>query len=269
MEDITSNSNDDNTAGADNTGVTPDLADRLTHLAMMLRRMDMMGRPGRPFGGMRAGQGRVLHILTLRSPMPQKELAFMLGVRPQSLSELLGKLESAGFVERRRDDTDRRTFIVDITEEGRNAASDVPETDDPFDVLTAEEQEQFGDMLDRVSAAVREKFPDDPRGGGRGRGFGGPFPFGGGRGFDGHRGGRGGHDAHGGHSGHGMPDADREAGDRAHWHEHCHQDGSEWPGMREMQDMGRMAMFRMGMMGRGRGSGRGFGRGFGEEPGFA
>lgn len=257
MDDMTNNNdNNDNTSGAGDTGATPDLADRLTHLAMMLRRMDMMGRPGRPFGGMRAGQGRVLHILTLRSPMPQKELAFMLGVRPQSLSELLGKLESAGFVERRRDDTDRRTFIVDITEEGRNAASDIPETDDPFDVLSAEEQEQFGDMLDRVSAAVREKFPDDPRRGGRGRGFGGPFPFGGGRGFDGHHGGRGGH---------GMPDGDPETGDRAHWHEHCHQDGAEWPGMREMQDMGRMAMFRMGMMGRGRGRGRGYG----QEPGFA
>ena len=33
------------------------------------------------FAGMRAGQGRVLHVLTLRSPMPQKELAYVLGVR--------------------------------------------------------------------------------------------------------------------------------------------------------------------------------------------
>ncbi|MGV0869190.1 MarR family winged helix-turn-helix transcriptional regulator [Corynebacterium kalidii] len=248
----------DTTTNHDDTpGATPDLADRLTHLAMMLRRMDMMGRPGRPFGGMRAGQGRVLHILTLRSPMPQKELAYMLGVRPQSLSELLGKLETAGFVERRRDDNDRRTFLVDITEKGREAASDAPETDDPFDVLSDDEQEQFGDMLDRVTAAVRAKFPDDPRRGGRGRGFAG---------------------AHGA-PGHGMPDGDRRPGDHAHCHDHRLHDGAEWPGAREMHDMGRMAMLRTGMMARGRWFARdfhrGFGdfgdfrRGFGQEPGFA
>jgi DNA-binding MarR family transcriptional regulator len=239
----------DDTTDHDNAGTAPDLADRLTHLAMMLRRVDMMGRPGRPFGGMRAGQGRVLHILTLRSPMPQKELAYMLGVRPQSLSELLGKLGAAGFVERRRDDNDRRTFLVDITEKGREAASDAPETDDPFDVLSDDEQKQFGDMLDRVAAAVREKFPEDPRRGGRGRGYGGPHPFSGGHGF----------------GGYGMPDRGGETGDHAHWHDHCPHDSAEWSGVREMQEMGRMAMMRMRMTGRGRGRGRGFG----PEPGFA
>ena len=259
MDDMT-NDNNEGPGNTGNTGATPDLADRLTHLAMMLRRMDMTGRPGRPFGGMRAGQGRVLHILTLRSPMPQKELAYMLGVRPQSLSEVLGKLESAGFVERRRDDNDRRTFLVDITDKGRETASDVPETDDPFDVLTAEEQDQFGDMLDRVAAAVREKFPDDSRRGGRGGGFGGPLPFGG-RGPDGHRGGpgvHGDHSDHRDHRDHGMPGNDREAGDRAHWQEHCPDDGAGWPGMRDMREMGRTAMLRMGMTGRGHGFGHGF-----------
>lgn len=215
-----------------NLNDTPDLADRLTHLAMMLRRMDMAGRPGRSFGGMRAGQGRVLHILTLQSPIPQRELAYMLGVRPQSLSELLGKLETAGYVERRRDDTDRRTFMVDITEEGRDAASNVPDVDDPFDVLSEEEQSQFGDMLDRVSVALREKFPDSRRPDGR-------------RGHHGHR--HGGH-GHGGHSGHG-PD-----GGRAHWRDGDMDFGAgmaDMPGMGHVAEMSRMAMMRFAEMGRG------------------
>lgn len=97
--------------------------------------------------------------------MPQKELAYMLGVRPQSLSELLGKLEAAGLVQRRRDDEDRRTVIVEITEDGRAATAETPEPDDPFDVLSEEEQEQLADMLHRVGASLREKFPERPRGG--------------------------------------------------------------------------------------------------------
>lgn len=153
-----------------------DLANQFTHVAMLMRRLDMAGpgHPGRQFGGVRAGQGRVLHILTLRSPMPQKELAYMLGVRPQSLSELLGKLEAAGLVQRRRDDEDRRTVIVEITEDGRAATADTPEPDDPFDVLSDEEQEQLADMLHRVGASLREKLPERPQGGRSGRGgFGG------------------------------------------------------------------------------------------------
>lgn len=165
-----------------NENIDRDLASQLTHLAMMLRRADMSGHPGRPFGGMRAGQGRVLHILTLSSPMPQKELAYMLGVRPQSLSELLGKLETTGLVERRRDEVDRRTVIVEITEEGRAATEDAPEADDPFDILSDEEQEQLADMLDRVSVSLREKLPEHPRDG---------------------RGGWGGHRRHGGPEGRG------------------------------------------------------------------
>ncbi len=175
-----------------------DLASQFTHVAMMMRRLDMSGHPGRPFAGMRAGQGRVLHVLTLRSPMPQKELAYMLGVRPQSLSELLGKLESAGLVERRRDDGDRRTVIVEITEDGREATAETPETDDPFDVLSDEEQEHLADMLDRVGASLRAKFPDRDGRGGRGGGRGGRGERGGyGRGHHGHRG----HRGHGDHPG--------------------------------------------------------------------
>ena len=121
--------------------------------------------------------------------------ADMLGVRPQSLSELLGKLESAGLVERRRDDGDRRTVIVEITEDGRVATAETPETDDPFDVLSDEEQEQLADMLDRVGASLRAKFPDRDGRGGRGGGRGERGGYG--RGHNGHRG----HRGHGDHPG--------------------------------------------------------------------
>ncbi|WP_051260341.1 MarR family winged helix-turn-helix transcriptional regulator [Corynebacterium sputi] len=205
---MTENINHDSISD-DNTPENPtftDISDRLGYLTMLLRRTDMAGRGGRPFGGIRAGQGRVLGILALQSPMPQKDLAFMLGVRPQSLSELLSKLESADLVTRRRDDTDRRTFVVELTEEGRKAAEEVSnhQDDDLFAVLSDEEQDQFTTLLDRVIESAEEKFPEirerriamEKRG---------EFPpFGG---FRGGPGGRGGHhgEHHGGHhgSGHG------------------------------------------------------------------
>ena len=86
----------------------------------------------------------------------------MLGVRPQSLSELLSKLESSDLVTRRRDDTDRRTFVVELTEEGRKAAEEVSnhQDDDLFAVLSDEEQEQFTTLLDRVIESAEEKFPE-------------------------------------------------------------------------------------------------------------
>lgn len=196
------NISDDN--GSENSTFT-DISDRLGYLAMLLRRTDMAGRGGRPFGGIRAGQGRVLGILALQSPMPQKDLAFMLGVRPQSLSELLSKLESADLVTRRRDDTDRRTFVVELTKEGRKAAEEVSnhQDDDLFAVLSDEEQEQFTTLLDRVIESAEEKFPEirerriameergefPPFGGFRGGPGGRGGRRGGGRGHRGHRGG--------------------------------------------------------------------------------
>jgi DNA-binding MarR family transcriptional regulator len=159
--DSSSDSDFDGNLG-DGATPAPDLTDRVTRLAMLLRHADMASHPGHPFGGVRAGQGRVLHVLSLRSPMPQRELAYMLGVRPQSLSEVLGKLESAGFITRERDTTDRRTFLVDLTDTGRDAAGSSPATEDPFDVLDADEQQALSDMLSRVTTALREKFPDLP-----------------------------------------------------------------------------------------------------------
>ncbi|WP_010121974.1 MarR family winged helix-turn-helix transcriptional regulator [Corynebacterium nuruki] len=249
--DSSSDSDFDGNLG-DGATPAPDLTDRVTRLAMLLRHADMASHPGHPFGGVRAGQGRVLHVLSLRSPMPQRELAYMLGVRPQSLSEVLGKLESAGFITRERDTTDRRTFLVDLTDTGRDAAGSSPATEDPFDVLDADEQQALSDMLSRVTTALREKFPDLPeRPHGRGpHGHGGHGghdhgPHGhGGPGFDGARGGHGGRGGRGGHGGH---------GGRGHGH------GPAGTAM----DMADGWARRMRGRGFGRGFGQGFGRGFG------
>jgi DNA-binding MarR family transcriptional regulator len=122
------------------------------------------GRGGRGGfrGEIRSGQGRVLGILALQSPLPQKNLAYMLGVRPQSLSELIAKLETAGLVTRERDENDRRSFLIELTETGREAASEIDACtgEDPFDVLTDEERETWCTLTTKVTDALEEKYPE-------------------------------------------------------------------------------------------------------------
>lgn len=140
---------------------------RMAYLRMLMRRGDMgRRRGGRRGGGFQGqGQGRVLRLLSLHSPIAQKELAYLLGIRSQSLAEQIAKLEEAGLVERRPNPEDRRTSVVDLTEAGRetverNAASE-PEID-PFAVLGDDEQRQLAEFLDRVIAGMEDRLPEGP-----------------------------------------------------------------------------------------------------------
>ena len=154
---------------------------RLWYLLTLLRRADAERRQANRMTGAFEGRGRVLRLLALQSPISQKELAYLLGIRSQSLAEQLSKLEDEGLVERHRDPADRRTSIVDLTDLGReslDAEAEIP-VDDPFAVLTDEEKEQFASLLDRLIDGLEAEDAEgfDPRmrafrqmtfGGGRG-----------------------------------------------------------------------------------------------------
>lgn len=138
------------------------------------------------FGASQQGQGRVLKLLKLKPEISQKELAIILDIRPQSLGELLTKLERAGYVTRAPSETDRRSLNVSLTEAGRAVAEQPEEpTDmaDIFDVLSEEEQDRLAAILAKLIARFEALPGEDGRhgwgGGGRG-GFGrGPgFRFG-------------------------------------------------------------------------------------------
>jgi DNA-binding MarR family transcriptional regulator len=148
----------------------PDGHDTLTasvfHLAGMLARRE---RRHAHRGQMQPhrGKGRVLAILALRDRMSQKDLAYLLGVRPQSLGELLSKLENADLVRRSPDPDDRRTWTVELTDTGREMADTLGSQadDDPFDVLSPEQQQQLAELLGTVITGMWESEP--PRGAGR------------------------------------------------------------------------------------------------------
>ena len=94
--------------------------------------------------------------------MSQKDLAFLLGIRPQSISEMLGKLEEQGFIERRTDENDKRVTKVFLTEKGREHAEHCAETHqamaaDVFSVLSEEEKDQLMTILEKLSNALEQR----------------------------------------------------------------------------------------------------------------
>jgi DNA-binding MarR family transcriptional regulator len=103
------------------------------------------------------GQGRILALLKMQPAMSQKQLAYLLGIRPQSLGELLTKLEQSGYITRTPSAEDRRAMEIQLTAEGAAAAAADEQhrtqelaADEMFQCLSQEEQEILAGYLDRV-----------------------------------------------------------------------------------------------------------------------
>lgn len=124
------------------------LHDRFRKTAALLRRNRM-----REFGNFPDTQNRVLSLLTLNDGMNQRQLAYLLGIRPQSAGELLGKLESAGLIRRQSDENDGRVNLVYLTDEGRRITemlAEKVEQEDIFDCLSDEEKAQLETLLGKI-----------------------------------------------------------------------------------------------------------------------
>ena len=69
--------------------------------------------------GLHVGQEMVLLELWKKDGLRGGELAERLGVEPPTVTRMLKRMEACGFVERRPDPTDARSFRVHLTEKGR------------------------------------------------------------------------------------------------------------------------------------------------------
>ena len=114
------------------------------------------------------GQGRILSLLKMEPEMSQKKLSFLLGIRPQSMAELLAKLEQNGYIVRKQSEQDRRSLDIQLTEKGKEAAEpneNSPEgdrnPDEMFGCLNEAEQKQLGNYLDRVIQGLQADLPED------------------------------------------------------------------------------------------------------------
>lgn len=106
-------------------------------------------------------QGKVLAILLEKGPTSQGELLEILDVRSSSLSELLGKLQARGLIERERSETDRRSFVITATDAASElmSARTKPEEDaaeDLFSCLSSEERETLHGLMIKIVSTMQD-----------------------------------------------------------------------------------------------------------------
>lgn len=136
------------------------LIKKLMRVQMLLHRVQGLGfRAFGPAANPLRGQGRILAILKMRPEITQKELSYLLDMRQQSLSELLSKLESRGFITRAVAPDDRRVTMIRLTEEGKDAAPDGDdfEADGAFDCLDEQERKQLEQLLEKLAVELERQ----------------------------------------------------------------------------------------------------------------
>ena len=114
---------------------------------------------GKNFGGLdpRQGQGRILSALRQVNTIRQRDLGLKLNIRPQSLGELLQKLEAHGYIRRYHSSTDKRALIVELTEKGETFHLQKPDYDELFVDLTAKERDALKKSLEKISKRLEEQ----------------------------------------------------------------------------------------------------------------
>lgn len=103
----------------------------------------------------KGGQRRVLSILAEREQVTQRDLMELLDIRAGSASEILGKMEADGKIRRSRNEFDRRSVNVELTEEGRNALEQMGDKrggrlSHLFEGMTQEEKVTLSGLLEKL-----------------------------------------------------------------------------------------------------------------------
>jgi DNA-binding MarR family transcriptional regulator len=68
------------------------------------------------------GDGHVLTYLHSYAPTPVGELVRVFGIKQSTFTSMLDRLEKAGFIRREMNPGDRRSFLIHITDAGRETA---------------------------------------------------------------------------------------------------------------------------------------------------
>lgn len=110
----------------------------------------------------RGGQEKILRVLAQEGELTQRALTERLGIQPGSASEVIGKLERAGLIERSENAEDRRTADIRLTEQGRDHAQRThKEKPELFSALSGQEKEQLLSLLEKLSADWQSRFSEE------------------------------------------------------------------------------------------------------------
>lgn len=105
--------------------------------------------------GLIAGQPRVLFQLSQKDRITQKELSDACCIDPTTLSRALDRLEAMGYITRNDNPDCRRSFLIELTEEGRSMAEQVYKTfteveGQMMQGFTEDEMDVLEGMLERI-----------------------------------------------------------------------------------------------------------------------
>jgi DNA-binding MarR family transcriptional regulator len=106
-----------------------------------------------------AQQFIVLKQLQALGPCSQGALADALGIDYSNLAGVTGELYRRELIERNRDDTDRRRYVVELTADGRQLLADADNAvgageEDMLSVLGEAERDQLWDLLRRIADSL-------------------------------------------------------------------------------------------------------------------
>jgi DNA-binding MarR family transcriptional regulator len=133
------------------------------HLAGLFQRaVKCMARAHHHQGHAEHAQMHALALLDQRRSMNQRALQELLNVRSASLSEILGKLEHRGFIERTRAEEDKRNCIITVTGQGSAAVTASGDSrrksaDALFASLSDAERRQLAELLEKVVRALEKE----------------------------------------------------------------------------------------------------------------
>ncbi|MCD8089269.1 MAG: transcriptional regulator [Clostridiales bacterium] len=113
-------------------------------------------------GGKR-GQNRIVKLLVSNVSMSQREIQDILDIKSGSLSELVSKLETKGYIKKERDENDRRKIILTVTRAGEEYLDTLEkeltrQEDILFCSLSEEEKEEFYKILEKLLKSWHENF---------------------------------------------------------------------------------------------------------------
>lgn len=106
-----------------------------------------------------AQQFIVLKQLQALGPCSQGALADALGIDYSNLAGVTGELYRRELIERSRDESDRRRYVVELTGDGRQLLADADNAvgageEDMLSVLGATERDQLWDLLRRIADSL-------------------------------------------------------------------------------------------------------------------
>ena len=100
-------------------------------------------------------------MLNVKEGQSQKDLAYLLGIRPQSLTATLAELEDEGMIERRKNPDDGRVINVFLTDAGRERAEQAMSSrkeraQGTFAALDDDDKDELARILTKLSDALED-----------------------------------------------------------------------------------------------------------------